>query len=279
MTRPRHLATALATLCVLITGCGTGHTHPHRASTTTTATRLSERSLNPRAAGVRPVRRESSHAVAVRFAAAYARYLQGRLPAWQLPACPTAAQTMIEQSGPLPAPLRAGQLRLIGVHGADRSWSARFRLIHAAGRLTLTAGLTLTPTPSGWQLRAVNPPDPDTVLVAPRPTPTPAGPADARAAALAFTTSWLAFTYQRASPARLQDLTTSLRSRLAADPPRVPLAIHALTPRVASLALQRDHMRWTANANVTDGQNTYQVTTRLARVHGRWLVIALPSAG
>ena len=55
--------------------------------------------------------------------------------------------------------------------------------------------------------------------------------------------------------------------------------VRALDPRIASLALSPDGRHWLASANVTDGQNTYQVISILGRVHGSWRVIALRSAG
>lgn len=281
MTRAFKLSAGLVAVCALAGACDASHSHndPDAQPTPPTAARRSGPSPGPRTPLPSPLAHRSSRAIAAGFAAAYARYLEGRLPAEALPGCSPGALVMIEQSGSLPARLRVRRLWLIGVQGADRSWSARYGLLDAAGRQTLSAGLTLTPTGSGWQLTSVDPPDIDAALVMPRPAPPAAGPAAARAAALAFTASWLAFTYQQASAARLQDLTASLHSSLAVDPPRVPPAIAALHPRVASLALQHDRTGWLALANVTDGHNTYQVITQLSRVGSRWLVSALRSAG
>jgi hypothetical protein len=252
-------------------------TRPHALAPPSTTTTGRERSLTARPSG--PARRAGPRAVATAFAAAYARYLQGRLPAGQLPACTPAAQAMIAQSGPLPARLRRGPLRLIGVRGGPRSFSARFLLTGALGPHALSAGLLLAPSGSGWEIDAVDPPDLDPVPPSPAPARLPGGPpggpAAARTAALAFTDSWLAFTYGHAGASELQALSAALRSRLAASPPRVPTAIRALHPRVASLALTREGTRRSADANVTDGPDTYQVIALLARTHAGWLVIAL----
>ena len=121
--------------------------------------------------------------------------------------------------------------------------------------------------------------DPD-ILITPTPTALPpTGPAAARHAALEFTHSYLDYTYDHPAADQLRDLTTKLRVSITANPPQVPADIRALHPRVASLALTRDGARWLADANVTDGQDTYQVTSVLARVHGDWLVVALRPAG
>ena len=96
---------------------------------------------------------------------------------------------------------------------------------------------------------------------------------------MTFTTSYLAYTYGHARAGQLRELSTGLRAALAANPPRVPPTVRALDPRVASLALSPDGRDWLASANVTDGQNTYQVISILGRVHGSWRVMALRSAG
>jgi hypothetical protein len=59
----------------------------------------------------------------------------------------------------------------------------------------------------------------------------------------------------------------------------VPATIHALHPRIATLALTPHRAGWQADANVTDGQHTYQVISLLGRFGGEWLVVTLKSAG
>jgi len=279
--RALKTATVLVAVCVPAGACSTSKTQTHAAGQPTKAQRTGHSDTPPatRAAVVSAAEPGSARAVAAVFAAAYARYLEGRLGADELPSCTPAARALLAQSGPLPARLRAMRWRLIGLWGGGSSWSARLEAIGAVGHGALSAQLTLTRTSSGWQVTAIDPPDPDDLLLAPRPAAAPSGPAAARAAALAFTVSWLAYSYGHATPAQLRDLTMSLRSALAANPPRVPPSIRGLYPRVASLALRAEGARWLASANVTDGQNTYQVIIIVGQVQGRWLVIALRSAG
>ena len=128
----------------------------------------------------------------------------------------------------------------------------------------------------GWRAdpaRPRHPHDPN------QPALPPTGPAAARRAALGFTHSYLDYTYNHPVGDQLHDVTATLRAAITANPPQVPAAVRALHPRIATLALTRDGARWLADANVTDGQDTYQVTSVLARVRGEWLIVALRSAG
>jgi hypothetical protein len=218
-------------------------------------------------------------AVATTVGRAYARYLDHQLSARRLPALTPQAMAIARQSGPLPAPLHVTQLRLTRLTGAASNGTAHFAIRDMRGRQTATSQLVLSATGSQWKVTELIPPDPDT-LIAPNPTaPPPAGPAAPGRAARGFTQSYLAYTYGHAAARQLHDLSPALRAAITANPPQVPAAVRALHPRVASLALTRDGARWLADANVTDGQNTYQVTSVLARIRGDWLVIALRSAG
>ena len=245
---------------------------PMTTQPTTTSTSTS--TAPPRAAVT-----STPRAVAIAFAVAYARYLQGVLPADRLPDCSPAARAMVIQSGPLPASLRVRRLRLTAVTGARGRWAARFAIIDGRGRGGVSAELVLTATRTGWEVAEVVAPDLDTLLATPTPAVRPTGPTAARRAAMGFTDSYLAYTYAHAGVEALRDLTTRLRAMIAAHPPRVPQSVRARDPRVASLVLSRRGAEWVASANVTDGQNTYQVTSLVGRVDGRWLVVALRSGG
>jgi hypothetical protein len=177
---------ALVVLCVLavasVTGRPAGSSPTGRRAAAPSAARSTiTRSTSP--APPSTVATSTPRAAATRFAAAYARYLQGALPADRLPACSPSARAMVTQSGPLPARPRVTQLRLTAVTGARGSWAARFAILDSRGRGEVSAELVLTPSRSGWQVGEVVSPDLDTLLAAPIPDARPSGPEAARAAA------------------------------------------------------------------------------------------------
>ena len=249
-------------------------THTGAAARTVPATVLAQPTPSPRTA---PSHRP--RAVADTVAQAYARYLDGQLPARRLPALTPQALATAHNSGPLPARLHVTQVRLTSLTGAADSWTAHLAIRDTHGRQTTTAQLVLSAADGPWKLAELIPPDPDTLTTPNPPTLPPTGPAAARRAALGFTHSYLDYTYDHPVAGQLRDLTPQLRVSIAANPPQVPANIRALHPRIASLALTRDGTRWLVDANVTDGQDTYQVTSILARVRGEWLIISLRSAG
>ena len=223
--------------------------------------------------------RGQPRAVAAAVARAYARYLANQLPARRLPALTPQALTMARQSGPLPARLHVTNGRLTSLTGGGDSWTAHFAIIDARGRQTdhrPTRPHANRRRVEGCRAGPARPRHPD------RPDPARAAadrPAAARRAALEFTQSYLAYTYGHAAAEQLRDLTPTLRAAIASNPPQVPAAIRALHPRIASLALTPQHGAWLAEANVTDGQDTYQVISLLHRVDRDWLAFALRSAG
>ena len=186
---------------------------------------------------------------------------------------------MVRQSGPLPARLHVTNVRLTSLTGGGNSWTSHVAIVDAHGRQTTTAQIVLTAANSRWMVLELVPPDPDTLIAPTPPALRPTGPPPARRAALEFTQSYLDYTYGHATARQLRDLTPTLRAAIASNPPQVPAAIRALHPRIASLALAPQHGAWLAEANVTDGQDTYQVISLLHRLDRDWLAFALRSAG
>jgi hypothetical protein len=271
----------LAALCLLVIGLAA--LQPTTSSRTRTTRAAAARIPSSTAAG--PTRRApkrrglDARTTAVMFAGAYAHYLANRLPGLRLPTLSPAAAAMVRQSGPLPARLHIRRVQLISVDGATTDWTARFAVSDGRGRFVLSAGLLLAPSRAGWQLAELVAPDPDILIASPSSAARAVGPEAARDTAMTFTSAYLAFTYGRAGIGQLRGVTSGLRAELAAHPPRVPPTVRARNPRVASLALSPDGKRWLASANVSDGQNTYQVVSIVGRVHGSWRVVALRSAG
>jgi hypothetical protein len=267
----------LAAVCVLAIASATiqpTHTTKHADA----AVRTVPATIFPQPGAPRSIPPAQPRDVATTVARAYARYLAGQLPAQQLPALTPQALASARHSGPLPARLHVTRLPLTSVTGAAGSWTAHFTIIDARGRQTATSQLLLSATGGQWKVIELVPPDPDT-LITPNPPALPtADPAAARRAALGFTQSYLDYTYGHAAARQLRDPTPEPRAAITSNPPSVPATIRALHPRIASLALRLHRARWLVNANVTDGQDTYQVISLARRIHGEWLVIALNSA-
>jgi hypothetical protein len=197
--------------------------------------------------------RGQPRAVATTIARAYARYLANQLPPQRLPAL-TPQALAIARNSPLPARLHVTQVRLTSLTGTADSWTAQFTIIDTRGRQTTTAQFMLAATGGAWNVAELIPPDPDTLLTPPQPAAPLTGPAAARRAALAFTNSYLNYTYGHAAASQLHDVTPELRAAMTANPPRVPATIQALHPRIATFALTptRQARGWPKPTSPTD---------------------------
>jgi hypothetical protein len=225
------------------------------------------------------VPRGEPRAFAAAIARAYARDLANQLSARQLPGLTPQAMMIVRQSGRLPARLHVTEVRLTSLTGGGNSWTSHVAIVDAHGRQATTAQIVLTAANSRWMVLELVPPDPDTLITPTPPALRPTGPPSARRAALGFTQSFVEYTYGHATAEQLRDLTPTLRAAIASNPPQVPAAIRGLHPRIASLALTPQHGAWLAEANVTDGQDTYQIISLLHRLDRDWLAFALRSAG
>jgi hypothetical protein len=284
MKRPSATAvkrSLLAAVCVLAiastpTQPATTHTgkHTSAAARTVPAAVIAQPTRSPRTAPT-----AQPPAVAATVAQAYARYLDGQLPARRLPAFTPQALATARNSGPLPARLHVTQVRLTSLTGGGDSWTAHLAIRDTHGRQTTTAQLVLSATDGPWKLADLTPPDPDILITPNPPALPPTGPAAARHAALEFTHSYLAYTYNHPAAGQLRDLTPQAPGLDRRQPTPGAGSHPRAAPPHRKLALTRDGARWLADANVTDGQDTYQITSVLARVHGDWLVVALRPAG
>ncbi|MFZ0379751.1 MAG: hypothetical protein WAL38_18125 [Solirubrobacteraceae bacterium] len=285
MSSPPRLRTIKRSLlaAVGVLAIASAATQPGRTRTAKHTSELTR--PGPRTAIAQPKRNPPSaargqpRAFAAAVARAYARYLANQLSARQLPGLTPQAMMMVRRSGPLPARLHVTEVRRTSLTGGGNSWTAHLAMIDAHGRQTTTTQLVLTAASGRWMVLELVPPDPDTLIATTPPALRPTGPPPARRAALGFTQSFLAYTYGHATARQLRDLTPTLRAAIASNPPQVPAAIRALRPRIASLALAPQHGAWLAEANVTDGQDTYQVISLLHRLDRDWLAFALRSAG
>jgi len=217
----------------------------------------------------------SGAAIARAFATAYGRYLDGQLHASALP---DATSTARAQAGAMiPPARRAGSLAVQSVQQIPASPTFLIGLRDRAH--TFTAQLTLAAVSGGWLVVAIAPPDLDTILApAPRAIPEPAGSGPAEHAVRTFMSGYLAWLYDQAPLRAVTTATGGLLAGFKAHPPRVPLTMRTLRANVAAIAMQRREHRWQALANISDGQETYELVLTIAHTRGRWLVsnVSLP---
>lgn len=264
-TRPLLLAAVtglVATGCATATPVPTPRIRPPRQQGVPTITVVPAGSPTP----VSHSPRLSPRMAVARFAAAYPRYLNGRLPARRLPGLSAAALAGVKQ-----ARSRAVRLRVISLDQGAGTWTIRYAATTGRRHGTVIARVSLTRTRHGWAIAQIDPPDLDQIAAT---HPTPSSPPRAlRAATLAFTRGYLAYTYGQAPAAALTHLTPALRRQLTAHPPTVPAVVRTRHPRVMRLALARPTRAvWLASAQVSDGANSYAVDSTLTHTRSGWIV-------
>ena len=228
----------------------TTHTgkHTRAAAGTGSATAIAEPTRSPPSAPSAQPR-----AVAATVAQAYARYLDGQLPARRLPALTPQALATARSSGPLPARLHVTQVRLTSLTGGGDAWTAHFAIRDTRGRQTTTAQLVLSATDGPWKLAELIPPDPDILITPNPPALPPTGPAAARHAALEFTHSYLDYTYDHPAADQLRDLTPGCESRSPPTRPRCRQTFARCTPASqASRSHATAHAGWQTRTSPTD---------------------------
>lgn len=271
MSPSRLFALAASLAAILPSGCGsstsmTAHaSQPGASGSGATAARSPSGTTATRrpSAGVTPA------AVASAFAGAYARYLDGVVPAAALPSSTSTARA---QAGPvIPPDGRAGALVLQSLQplAGGQTFGAQLRdRAH-----TFAVQLTVGRVGSRWLIVGLQAPDLDSILhTQNRPIPQPSGSAAAAKAARAFMGGYLPWLYGEGRVSQVHDATAALLAQLKAHPPNIPPSLQGLHPRLAALGMQRHAPGWQALANVTDGRQTYDLTVTVVSDHGRWLV-------
>jgi hypothetical protein len=244
---------------VLITGCG-GHIAKNSSSTSNAKRRSPAAIVSSR---------NTEATIARRFATAYARYLDGKLPAAALP---DATSTTRTQAGPtIPPARRTGPLTIQSITPIPATatfivaWRDRARVFNAQ--------LTLRWMSEAWLVVSVQSPDLDTILAtAPSPVPQPAGSGSAEHAANVFIGAYLAWLYRHAPLQAITTATAALLTGLKLSPPRIPPTMQARHPKVVAIAMQRRGHGWQALANIADGHETYELVLTVIQTRGRWLI-------
>lgn len=260
MTRPR-LPLALVTIItvVAIAACGsTGHFRPSTPDST------------PRSSTAGPTSEQDAASV---FAAAYVRFLDGAGAAASLPDATPSVRELAGQAGPVPAARRRGTLALAElrvVQGQPDSYV----LAATDAAHTFNATITLSRQSGRWLVTGLTPPDFVQALAPPGPPPPAPAPGSIAAehVARAFLAGYLPWLYGQGPLRAIRDAATSLLGDLERRPPRVPLTMHSLHPKLVAIALQRRGGGWQALPNITDGRETYELVLTLTQTRSRWLI-------
>src|SRR5207248_2151503 len=91
-------------------------------------------------------------------------------------------------------------------------------------------------------------------------------------AARAFLAGYLPWLYGQGPLRAIHDTTRALLASVASRPPRVPLTMRSLHPKLVALAVQHHRGGWQALPNITDGRETYELVLTITQTRGRWLV-------
>jgi hypothetical protein len=239
---------AALTVALALSACGSSTSHHHAAPLT------------------------ENHASAA-FAAAYVQFLDGHGSADGLPYSSASVRGRAATGGQLPAGDRRGSLQLVGV---KTSGPDQIILSARNDKGILYAQETLTNTQrQGWRVTSLMTPDFEQAFAkgSSAAAPQPAGSAAAKQAARTFLAGFLPYYYGHGSAKAIRDATPALVKQLAAHPPNVPPTMTRLRGRVGAIGMQRIHTGWLALAEITDGQETYQLNLSLRSQHGRWLVV------
>ncbi len=264
---------AAALAAAAAAGCGTQSAHTSSSPAGAHASATSTTSAPTELASRRAVRSSQLVDTVRTFATSYGRYLDGQLPPTALVDGTATAQ---KQAGvPIPARYRAGNLTVAYVRRS--SHRDTFIVGYRDHEHDYSAQLTLAPRRGRWQVTQLLGPDLDSLLRRTRPIPLEAGSGLAARAAGQFLTGYLPWLYGQARATTIKAATPQLIGQLKANPPRVPPTLERVGPRVVALGTRRARGAWTALANITAGQQTYELTVAVARARGHWWVTRVTS--
>jgi hypothetical protein len=264
MTRPRSLL-AVASCLLALAGCGSSHTKHSKPMTSGATRRASTTSTTNTAA--------AEHAALSQFAAAYVRFLDGDSIASELPDATASVRALAGRAGSIPAAHRRGTLVMTQLRPAVGN-PGSYLLAARDDAHTFYTQLTLAEQHGHWLVVELTPPDFVQVFAPPGPPPAgaPPGSAAAQDAAQLFLRGYLPWLYGHAPLRAIHDTTRALLADLARRPPRVPLTMRSLHPKLVALALQHHRGGWQALPNMTDGRETYELVLTITQTRGRWLV-------
>ena len=139
---------------------------------------------------------------------------------------------------------------------------------------TFYATIAVSQQNGRWLVSELTPPDFVQALALPGPPapPPPAGSSAPERAARVFLDGYLPWLYGQGSLGAIHDATANLVVGLQRCPPRVPLTMRSLHPKLAAITLERHRGGWQALPNITDGRATYELVLTITQARDRWLV-------
>ncbi|MGH2877002.1 MAG: hypothetical protein ACRDNJ_01020 [Solirubrobacteraceae bacterium] len=239
-----------------IAGCGSGG----HSATSGAARRASTTSAQGQRA-----------AIAAEFAGAYVRFLDGAGTAAALPDTATSVRALAGQAGPVPVARRRGTLVLVEMRAAQGQQGS-YVLAASDAAHTFYATIAVSRQHGRWLVSGLTPPDFVQALAPPGPPAPASGSSAPEHAARAFLDGYLPWLYGQGPLRAIRDATANLVAGLEHRPPRVPLTMRSLHPKLVAIALQRHRGGWQALPNVTDGRETYELVLTITQTRGRWLV-------
>lgn len=268
-----RLPVAVLVAALAAAGCGTAARVSAGTSTRAPAT---ARPMVPRGSTKpgRPARASvtTPAAVAATFAAAYARYLDGQLPAAALP--DLGAGALRDIGPPIPRLARRGELTVQPVKQAPGAPAFAVGLRDRAHTFPLE--LMVGMVAGRWLVMGIAAPDIDTILHSQSiPIPQPPGSGPAEQAARTFLAGYLPWLYGAGPAVAIRAATSQLTAQLKAHPPTIPPTFQGLHGRLDSLGMQRAADGWRAFALVTDPHTSCNLVLSVEPAGGRWLVASV----
>jgi hypothetical protein len=258
MRSARRTFCSLAGVAAATTGCASQHT----GSVQTVRSGVAANSSTTRR---EPPSTAAGSAVWA-FAASYGRYLDGRLAATALAYATPTVEARV--GAPVPADYRAGSLAVAYIHWSRHANS--FTVGYRDRAHSYSAQLTVARHRARWQITQLVAPDLDSILRRSRAIALTPGSRPAARAARRFLRGYLPWLYDHARITAIHAASAQLIGQLRTHPPRVPITLQHVTPVLVALGTQSTRGAWLVLANITAGEQTYQLTVTVARSRGQW---------
>ena len=264
--------TTIAVMGVVALGlAGCGHLGHSRARTSSHGSSAGHSSLtkssstrSPSSSASASVRLTPRSAV-LRFAQTYAEYLDGRRPAVRV-----AEASTIDVGIRVAPNARSGRLQVTNVAPAPLGRASGFVLRDRTHTIRFT--VTIARVHDTYLVRSFTPPDLESIAQAPpKAIAQPHGSAPPQRTARRFLAGFLPWVYGYGKASAIVGATPQLGLQLKGpSPTNVPA--RNLNPQVVAIGMVRTQGGWTAEANITDSERSYELQLTLVAAGGGWAV-------